>query len=89
MAPRTNPATTALRMLLDALNDENDEEFQEAIDNLSDEIERGQWPDALVAAKEFLGAGAEETATAPQVFDPSRDDGDGEGGGDDNWSDDP
>jgi len=79
---RYNPATLALRMLLDALNDENDEECVEAIDKLTDEVERGHWPDARTAAKEFLGAD-DEDATATPVVDSD------DNANDDAWSDDP
>lgn len=61
---RHNAATTALRLLLDACNDESDEDVQEALDKLSDEIERGYWPQARVAVTQFLGADEDAAATA-------------------------
>lgn len=82
---RHNPATVALRMLLDALNDENDEEYQEAADKLSDEIERGHWPQARLAATQFLGANDEDAVPTPVVADDTDELDDGP----DNWGDDP
>jgi len=75
-------ATVALRMLLDALNDESDEDVQEAIDKLTDEIERGHWPQARIAVTQFLGAD-DEDATATAVVDSD------DNANDDAWSDDP